>query len=42
MGVYSSVMEHIIESEERDTEEGEGLQPHPWRSSWPCALLIQT
>ena len=37
MGVYSSVMENIIESDERDIEEEEGLQPQPRRSLWPCA-----
>ena len=37
MGVYSIVMENIIESEERDIEEEEGLQPPPWRSLRPHA-----
>ena len=33
MGVYRSVMENITESEERDIEEEEGLQPQPRLSS---------
>ena len=37
MGIYSIVIKNIIESEERDIEEEEGLQPQPRHSLWPCA-----